>query len=143
MGDRWQSGQLQQEPPVPGAQIRRRREVAGADRAQIPGIRGSIKTMEVATPVTNVRYSLNPGGSIYGSEQTVENMYLGRLSPMTPIPNLFLAGAWTMGGGMSAALLAGQSAAQRVQRAMSGEPATAEAASNQTGGSAIRDARRQ
>ena len=91
---------------------------------RIPGIRDAIKYMEVATPVTNVRYSLNPGGSIYGSEQSVENMYLGRLSEKTPIPNLFLAGAWTMGGGMSAALLAGQSVANRTLRRLDkGEPA--------------------
>ncbi|MEZ4559410.1 MAG: hypothetical protein R2854_23740 [Caldilineaceae bacterium] len=59
----------------------------------IPGIRASIRHMEIATPLTNMRYSLNPGGSIYGSEQTVENMYMGRLSERTPIDNLFLAGA--------------------------------------------------
>lgn len=88
--------------------------------AQIPGIRDSIKYMEIATPLTNMRYSLNPGGSIYGSEQTVENMYMGRLSERTPIENLFLAGAWTVGGGMSAALIAGQSAARRVERLLGG-----------------------
>ena len=86
----------------------------------VPGLRESIKYMEVATPLTNVRYSLNPGGSIYGSEQTVENMYLGRLSAKTPIPNLFLAGAWVDGGGMSAALLSGRSAARRVNRVLTG-----------------------
>ena len=88
--------------------------------AQIPGIRASIRHMEIATPLTNMRYSLNPGGSIYGSEQTVENMYMGRLSERTPIDNLFLAGAWTMGGGMSAALIAGQSAARRVETLLGG-----------------------
>ncbi|MEZ4611309.1 MAG: hypothetical protein R2838_13895 [Caldilineaceae bacterium] len=61
--------------------------------AQIPGIRQSIRHIEIATPLTNMRYSLNPGGSIYGSEQTVENMYMGRMpSERTPIDNLFLAG---------------------------------------------------
>ena len=33
----------------------------------IPNLRQSIKYMEVATPLTNMRYSRNPGGSIYGS----------------------------------------------------------------------------
>ncbi|MCB0046231.1 MAG: NAD(P)/FAD-dependent oxidoreductase [Caldilineaceae bacterium] len=82
---------------------------------RLPGLRASIKHMEVATPLTNYRYSLNPGGSIYGSEQTVENMYMGRLSEKTPVDNLFLTGAWIIGGGMSAALLSGRSVARRVE----------------------------
>jgi prolycopene isomerase len=88
------------------------------DRAEklIPNLRTMIKYQEVATPLTNYRYSLNPGGSIYGSEQTVENMYLGRLNEKTPISNLFLAGAWVAGGGMSAALLSGRSAALRAKK---------------------------
>lgn len=78
----------------------------------IPGIRDSIKHMEVATPLTNYRYSLNPGGSIYGGEQTVENTFVGRLSHKTPISNLLLAGAWVGGGGMSTALVSGRTAAR-------------------------------
>lgn len=93
------------------------------DRAEeyLPGLRDSIKYMEVATPLTNYRYSLNPGGAIYGSEQTVDNMYLGRLREKTPIPNLFLTGAWVGGGGMSAALLSGQQVAGIVQAYMEGK----------------------
>lgn len=74
----------------------------------IPGLRASIKYKEVATPITNWRYSRNVGGAIYGTEQTIDNMYAGRLSARTPIPNLFLTGAWTFGGGMSAALMSGR-----------------------------------
>ena len=86
----------------------------------IPGLSGSIRVQEVATPLTNWRYSRNTHGSIYGSEQTVDNMYLGRLSARTPIPNLFLAGAWVNGGGMSSALLSGRSTAGRVERYLGG-----------------------
>ncbi len=87
------------------------------DRAEelIPGLREAIKYKEVATPLTNWRYSLNPAGSIYGSEQSVDNMYFNRLNSATPIPNLFLAGAWTFAGGMSAALLSGRETARRVR----------------------------
>ena len=74
----------------------------------IPNLRKSIKYKEIATPMTNWRYSLNPGGSIYGSAQSVNNMYFNRLTAKTPIPNLFLSGAWAFGGGMSAALLSGR-----------------------------------
>ncbi len=74
----------------------------------IPGLRKSIKYIEVGTPITNWRYSRNIGGAIYGSDQTVENTYGARLNANTPIKNLFLTGAWTFGGGMSAALLSGR-----------------------------------
>ncbi|MCA9934268.1 MAG: NAD(P)/FAD-dependent oxidoreductase [Ardenticatenaceae bacterium] len=95
------------------------------DRAEavIPGLRDAIKYVEIGTPLTNYRYSLNPGGSIYGSEQSVENMYLNRLSEKTPIPNLLLAGAWVNGGGMSAALLSGRSVAQRAKAYLDEETA--------------------
>jgi all-trans-retinol 13,14-reductase len=76
----------------------------------IPGLRDSIVVKEIGTPLTNARYGLNPGGSIYGREQTVENM-LNRRSPKSPIPNLLFAGAWVGGGGMSAALGSGRTAA--------------------------------
>jgi all-trans-retinol 13,14-reductase len=82
------------------------------DRAEglIPGLRDAIVVKEIGTPLTNVRYGLNPGGSIYGREQTVENM-LNRRSPKSPIPNLLFAGAWVGGGGMSSALGSGRTAA--------------------------------
>ena len=76
----------------------------------IPGLRESIVVKEIGTPLTNVRYGLAQNGSIYGRQQTVENL-MNRRSPRTPIPNLFLAGAWIGGGGMSAALNSGRTAA--------------------------------
>lgn len=98
----------------------------------IPNLRASIRHMEVATPLTNYRYSLNPGGSIYGSEQTVDNMYVNRLRETTPVKNLFLTGAWVAGGGMSAALVSGRSVARRVLSHLDGattpRPDTAQAA---------------
>ena len=94
--------------------VRVKRTAAGQliDRAErlIPGLRNSIIVEEIGTPLTNVRYGLSPAGSIYGREQTVANM-MNRRSPKTPIPNLLLAGAWVGGGGMSAALNSGRTAA--------------------------------
>lgn len=76
----------------------------------MPGIRDSVEAMEVATPLTNYRYGLAPHGSIYGREQTVENL-LVRTSPKTPIPNLLLTGSWVSGGGMSTAIGSGKTTA--------------------------------
>jgi prolycopene isomerase len=83
----------------------------------VPGVRRSIVHEEIGTPLTNHRYSLNPGGSIYGSEQTVDNMYGHRLQAATPIPNLFLTGAWVFGGGMTAAMLSGATVARQAAAA--------------------------
>ncbi len=82
----------------------------------IPAMRDAVVVEEIATPLTNWRYSRNTGGAIYGSIQSVDNMYIGRLPATTPVPNLFLAGAWVSGGGMSSALLSGRSTARRLLR---------------------------
>lgn len=49
--------------------------------------------MEIATPITNWRYSRNTGCSIHGTEQNVGNTHINRLPIKTPISNLFLTGA--------------------------------------------------
>jgi len=96
------------------------------DRAtrRIPGLRDAIEVMRIGTPLTNARYVRQPHGSIYGREQTVENM-LHRARPSTPVPNLFLAGAWIGGGGMTAAVASGRSAAGSVARYLAAEHASA------------------
>lgn len=87
------------------------------DRAErlIPGLRASIETMHIGTPLTNVRYVGQPQGSLYGREQTVMNQ-MNRRRSSTPLPNVFLAGAWVGGGGMTAAIASGKSAARAVDR---------------------------
>ena len=96
----------------------------------IPNLRKSIKYIEVATPITNWRYSRNIGGAIYGTEQTVDNAYGARLNAKTPIKNLFLTGAWTFGGGMSAAMLSGRDTSRMVLGYMNGTIATLMTAPN-------------
>jgi phytoene desaturase len=105
------------------------KEAAGEaliERAEklIPHLREAIKFKEIATPLTNWRYSQNPGGGIYGSAQSVENTYLNRLGTKTPIPNLFLTGAWAYAGGMSAALLSGQETSRIVNGYLDGKDLT-------------------
>jgi prolycopene isomerase len=81
------------------------------DRAEeriIPGLRSMIEVMEAATPLTNVRYTRNPEGAIYGYEQVMENAYMTRLANTTPIKGLYYASAWTNpGGGYQPCLQAG------------------------------------
>jgi all-trans-retinol 13,14-reductase len=87
------------------------------DRAarRIPHLKKSIEVALIGTPLTNARYILQPHGSIYGREQTVANM-MNRAGSSTPVPNLFLAGAWISGGGMTAAVASGKSAAGATAR---------------------------
>jgi phytoene desaturase len=94
------------------------------DRAaeRIPGLRQSIVVRKVGTPLTNVRYVMQPEGSLYGREQTVSSQ-LNRRKPTTPVENLFLAGAWVGGGGMTLAVGSGRSAAHAASQYLSKLPA--------------------
>jgi len=82
---------------------------------RLPSLRESIVVKEIGTPLTNVRYGLQPDGSLYGREQTVVNQ-MNRRRPTTPVPNLFLAGAWVGGGGMTACVGSGKAAASAAHR---------------------------
>jgi all-trans-retinol 13,14-reductase len=69
------------------------------EKTLLPGLRKTIEVVEVATPLTNVRFTSNPRGAIYGWDQTVDNSGQRRFPQRTPIKNLYLSGAWTFPGG--------------------------------------------
>ena len=64
----------------------------------IPGLSSMVEVMEAATPLTNWRYTLNPGGSIYGSPCSVDNTFMDRIKDRTPVKGLYLASAWGNAG---------------------------------------------
>jgi all-trans-retinol 13,14-reductase len=64
----------------------------------LPGLRSAIDVIEIGTPLTNVRYTGNYRGAIYGFDQTLGNSGQNRLGHKTPVKNLYLAGAWTRPG---------------------------------------------
>ena len=68
------------------------------EKTLLPGLRKSIEVLEVATPLTNVRFTGHPRGAVYGWDQTVDNSGQRRFPQTTPIKNLYLAGAWTFPG---------------------------------------------
>lgn len=81
--------------------------VATVEKAALPGLSKMIVMREVATPLTNRRFTLNPDGAIYGYSQTLDNSFLRRLQNRTPLPGLYLSSAWAMpGGGYGGALAA-------------------------------------
>ena len=80
----------------------------------IPGIKGEIEYSETGTPLTVKRYTLNPGGAVYGFAQTP-----GRAAVDTSkMPdNLHIASAWgKTGGGFSGAIYGGYLCAYNILR---------------------------
>jgi len=79
-----------------------------AEETLLPGLRKTIEVIEIGTPLTNVRYTKNYRGAIYGWDQTLDNSVPRRLPHKTPINNLYLSGAWTNpGGGYGAVIPSG------------------------------------
>jgi all-trans-retinol 13,14-reductase len=70
-----------------------------AERLVIPGLSSMIEVRESATPLTNLRYTKNPQGAIYGYEQSLDNAYMNRIKNTTPFNGLYLASAWGGDGG--------------------------------------------
>jgi prolycopene isomerase len=80
-----------------------------AEEKVIPGLAAMIEEMEVATPLTNWRFTRNPEGAIYGFEQSMDNAFMNRIDNRTPIKGLYLAGAWgNPGGGYVGAIRSGE-----------------------------------
>ena len=78
------------------------------EEALLPGLSKAIEVKEVGTPLTNLRYTANDRGAIYGWDQTPDNSGARRVGHATPIRNLYLAGAWTRPGhGYGAVLMSG------------------------------------
>jgi all-trans-retinol 13,14-reductase len=69
-----------------------------AEKTVLPGLSKAIEVIEIGTPLTNVRYTGNYRGAIYGWDQTLDNSGRRRLPHVTPVKNLYLAGAWTSPG---------------------------------------------
>ena len=84
---------------------------------RVPGIEGHIEVMESASPATLHRYTNNEQGAAYGWAVTPDQSGTKRLSPITPIKNLYLAGHWTTPGpGVSAVAASGWRAAQLITK---------------------------
>jgi phytoene dehydrogenase-like protein len=73
--------------------------IRGVEKKLLPGLADAIEVKEVGTPLTNVRYTGNYRGAIYGWDQTLDNSNPRRMPHATPIENLFLSSAWTKPGG--------------------------------------------
>jgi phytoene dehydrogenase-like protein len=80
--------------------------------AILPGLSDHIEVYEFCSPQTIKQFTLNPGGSLFGYEPNLEQFDADVRRMVTPIENLYLAGAWTgMGGGQSLVVGSGIDAA--------------------------------
>ena len=78
-----------------------------------PGFRSHIEEMEIATPLTHMRYLNHPGGAIYGYEQDLKSSVF--FFPRdTFIPNLDFASGWVNTCGFGPNYLYGNSVAKRI-----------------------------
>jgi all-trans-retinol 13,14-reductase len=80
----------------------------------IPGFRNALEYVEVATPLTVKRYTMNPAGAVYGFAQNPgkPSAYLSALPD-----NLHIASAWgKFGGGFSGSIYSGYMTALDILR---------------------------
>ncbi|MEP2715222.1 NAD(P)/FAD-dependent oxidoreductase [Pseudophaeobacter sp.] len=81
----------------------------------LPPIRQHIEEIEVATPMTMMRYLNTPGGAIYGFGQDITDHGAVR-DRVRPVDGLHLAGAWSGMGGFQPTYQAGASVAGSILR---------------------------
>ena len=87
----------------------------------LPGIENEIEYFEVGTPLTIKRYTLNPGGAVYGFAQVPSKPELD--TSFLP-ENLHFASAWgKTGGGFSGAIYSGYLCAYNILRKQAGNRA--------------------
>jgi phytoene dehydrogenase-like protein len=85
--------------------------------SRAPGIKNHIEVMDSASPATLHRYTHNDRGAAYGWAVSPDQSGKERLSPLTPIKNLYLAGHWTAPGpGVNAVAASGWRIAQHIIR---------------------------
>ncbi len=82
-----------------------------------PKCENHIEEIEVATPLTHMRYLGHPGGAIYGFD------HLGKdtdffIEKASPIKGLFHAGAWMGSGGFQPTLMSGASAGRALIKSL-------------------------
>jgi len=73
-----------------------------------PGIKDYIELVEIGSPDTFERYTLNTSGAVYGFENTFDAYCAAKMPIKNHLKNVYLTGHWTHpGGGMLNAVLSG------------------------------------
>ena len=85
-----------------------------------PDVRKHIEELEVATPLTHMRYLGHPNGAIYGFEQYTKDSLFFQPGRFSPIGGLYFASGWTGDCGFQSTLEAGLSAANSIIKKSNG-----------------------
>jgi len=84
-----------------------------------PNLRDHIEVIEVATPLTNMRYTGNPRGSIIGFDENFTGSGFMHMPMRGPLEGLYFANAWVnIGGGFEPCIASGAMASREVLRDM-------------------------
>jgi prolycopene isomerase len=79
-----------------------------------PGFRSHIEEIEVATPLTHMRYLGHPAGAIYGFEHYTKDAMFFQPGRRSPVKGLVFASGWTGDAGFQPTLEAGRNAASAI-----------------------------
>ncbi len=82
----------------------------------VPAVRGKIDYCELSTPLSTCHFANSHQGQAYGPAPTPERFRARALGPLTPVRNLYLAGADAAVLGVTGALVGGALAASAVLR---------------------------
>lgn len=117
--ERWRGGRPGGRGPEYEAEKERiaGRLLEAVDR-RYPGLVGDVAVREITTPLTNESYTLAPRGGAYGPAITPAQAGFKRFRPITPIGNLFLAGAGVFSDGVAPCLASGRVAARLAARSV-------------------------
>jgi prolycopene isomerase len=83
-----------------------------------PGLRDHIEELEVATPLTHMRYLGHPNGAIYGFEHYIKDAMFFQPGRRSPVKGLFFASGWAGDAGFQTTLEAGRNAANAILKAL-------------------------
>jgi all-trans-retinol 13,14-reductase len=83
-----------------------------------PALAPMVRLHELATPLTQRRYTRAPEGAMYGLEITGARLTNPALDVRTPLPGLLLAGQDVFGPGVPAAFMSGMVAAAAIEPAL-------------------------
>jgi phytoene dehydrogenase-like protein len=83
----------------------------------IPGLSSKIQVMEASTPLTNMRFTKNPEGAIYGYPSSVDNAFMNRVKNTTPIEGLYLSSGWgSHSGSYTGGIMNGRGVCRKIMR---------------------------
>lgn len=86
-----------------------------------PNLRDHIEEIEVATPLTHMRYLGHPHGAIYGFDHYAKDALFFQPSRQSPIQGLYFAGGWAGDHGFQPTLESGTHAAKAIMRELGAE----------------------